>query len=113
VQRKLDTAGFVALAIALGALQLMLDRGQHKDWFSSREIVIELIIALSALWIYIVHTKPQEKPLFPTALMKDRNFTAALGSMFVLGVANISIASILRTMFQSVFGYTRLITGAC
>lgn len=111
VQRKLDTAGFIALAIALGALQLMLDRGQHKDWFSSREIIIELIVALSALWIYIVHTKTTEKPLFPAALMKNRNFTAALGSMFVLGVANISIVSILPTMFQSVFGYTAFDTG--
>jgi DHA2 family multidrug resistance protein len=111
VRRKLDISGFLALAIALGALQLMLDRGQHKDWFSSREIVIELIIALSAFWIYIIHTMGTEKPLFPKALMKDRNFTAALGSMFVLGVANVSIVSMLPTMFQGVYGYTAFDTG--
>jgi len=111
LRRKLDTAGFIALAIALGALQLMLDRGQHKDWLSSPEIVIELIVTLSALWMYVVHTMTTEKPLFPKALLKDRNFTSALVSMIVLGVANVSIASILPTMFQRVYGYTAFDTG--
>lgn len=111
VKRKLDTTGFAVLAIALGALQLMLDRGEHMDWFSSREIVVELIIALSAFWIYWVHTKGTTKPLFPSELMKDRNFTGALGSMFVIGVANVAIASILPTMYQTVYGYTAFDTG--
>jgi DHA2 family multidrug resistance protein len=110
-RRKLDLSGFALLAIALGSLQLMLDRGAHNDWFSSREIVLELIIALSAFWIYFVHTMGTEKPLFPTALMKDRNFTGALGSMFVIGVANVAIASILPTMYQTVYGYTAFDTG--
>src|SRR3546814_19238784 len=38
---KLDLVGFVTLALAIGALQMMLDRGQQKDWFSSLEICIE------------------------------------------------------------------------
>jgi DHA2 family multidrug resistance protein len=111
VRRKLDTTGFIALAIGLGALQLMLDRGQHKDWFSSREIVVELMIALSAFWIYVVHTMTTQKPLFPNGLLKNRNFTGALFSMFVLGVANVSLISILPTMFQGVYGYTAFDTG--
>jgi DHA2 family multidrug resistance protein len=110
-RRKLDTTGFIALAIGLGALQLMLDRGQHQDWFNSREIVVELLIALSAFWIYVVHTLTTAKPLFPTGLLKNRNFTGALFSMFVLGVANISLISILPTMFQGVYGYTAFDTG--
>lgn len=111
IKRKLDTFGFVWLGIALGAMQLMLDRGQHKDWFSSPEIVIELVLVLSAFWIYLVHTINTEKPLFPAALMKDRNFSGALGTMFMVGVANIGIASIMPTMFQSVYGYTAFDTG--
>jgi DHA2 family multidrug resistance protein len=52
VKRKLDMFGFVTIAVALGALQLMFDRGQGRDWFASREVVFELILAISALWIF-------------------------------------------------------------
>ncbi|HET8711201.1 MAG TPA: DHA2 family efflux MFS transporter permease subunit [Spongiibacteraceae bacterium] len=111
VARKLDLLGFGCLAVALGSLQLMLDRGQHKDWLSSREIVAELVITLSAFWVYFVHTMTTEKPLFPSAILKDRNFVGALGSLFMLGVANVAITSILPTMFQGIFGYTAIDTG--
>src|SRR5690606_41512934 len=46
--RKLDYFGFATLAVALGSLQLMLDRGQQKDWFDSWEIIVEGIMAASA-----------------------------------------------------------------
>lgn len=111
VQRKLDTFGFVFLAMALGALQLALDRGEHQDWFDSKEIIIEAMIAASAFWIYIVHTRMTDKPLFPKALMSDRIFAGTLISMFILGVANVAIVSILPTMYQGVYGYTAFDTG--
>ncbi|MBU3070020.1 DHA2 family efflux MFS transporter permease subunit [Aestuariicella sp. G3-2] len=110
-ERKLDRFGFLILAVGLVSLQLLLDRGNHKDWFSSWEIIIELIIALSAFWIFYVHTKMTRNPLFPNALLKNPNFLGAMGSMFMLGVANIAISSILPTMFQSVYGYTAIDTG--
>ncbi len=111
VRRELDKFGFIALALALAALQLILDRGENKDWLDSREIVTELIITLSAFWIYMTHTLMTDKPLFPRALFKDRNFTGVLGSMFVIGVANVAISSILPTMYQKVYGYTAFDTG--
>ena len=111
VQRRLDTFGFVFLAAGLGILQLILDRGENRDWLDSREIIIEIILALSAFWIYAVHTFFTDKPLFPGALFRDRNFVGALGSMFVIGVANVAISSILPTMYQKVYGYTAFDTG--
>src|SRR5579884_2090811 len=51
---KLDWLGFGTLSVALGALQIMLDRGQQKDWFSSGEVVIEAIVAASAFYLFIV-----------------------------------------------------------
>lgn len=111
VPRKLDTFGFVFLAIALAALQLGLDRGEHKDWFDSKEIIIEAVIAASAFWIYVVHTRMTDKPLFPKALISDRIFVGTLISMFILGVANVAIVSILPTMYQGVYGYTAFDTG--
>src|SRR4249920_1738037 len=53
---KLDWFGFGTLSLAVGALQLMLDRGEIKDWLSSGEIVIEAIVAGAALYLFLVHT---------------------------------------------------------
>ena len=59
---KLDWFGFGTLSLSIGALQVMLDRGEIKDWFSSGEIVIEAIIAASAFYLFLVHTFTAKKP---------------------------------------------------
>lgn len=110
-ERKLDRFGFCALAIALVALQLMLDRGQHRDWFQSREIIVELLVALSAFWVFVVHTTTTKNSLFPAGLLKNPNFVNAFILMFVLGLANVAIVSILPTMYQTVFNYAPFDTG--
>ena len=109
--RKLDRFGFLVLAIGLIALQLLLDRGQHKDWFASTEIIIEAAIALSAFWVFFVHTRSAKNPLFPPALFRDANFIGSLGIMVVLGIANVAIAAVLPTMYQKVYGYDAFDTG--
>ena len=53
---KLDWFGFGTLSLAIGALQVLLDRGEELDWFGSGEIVIEAIIAASAFYLFLVHT---------------------------------------------------------
>lgn len=111
VPRKLDRFGFCLAAIGLGSLQLMLDRGQQQDWFQSREIIIELIIALSAIWMYIIHTANTRNPLFPAALFKSPNFLGVFTFMFVLGAANVAVAAILPTMYQTVYQYSAIDTG--
>jgi MFS transporter, DHA2 family, multidrug resistance protein len=78
---KLDWFGFGTLSVALGALQIMLDRGEIKDWFDSGEIILEAVIAFSAFYLLLVHTFTAEKPFVRPALFRDRNFTA--GTMFV------------------------------
>src|SRR5689334_16180649 len=50
-----DMFGFIALSVGIGALQLMLDRGELKDWFSSREIQIEALVAALGLYLFITH----------------------------------------------------------
>ena len=51
-----DLLGFVTLSFAIGALQMMLDRGELKDWFGSTEIRVEAIVCGVALYLFIVHT---------------------------------------------------------
>src|SRR3984957_2958771 len=71
---RFDFFGFTTLSLFLGALQLMLDRGQLKDWFSSNEITIEALIGGIAFYLFIVHTLTPPLPFLSPALFTDRNF---------------------------------------
>src|SRR5260221_5986307 len=82
---KFDWFGFGALSIGLASLQLMLDRGTTKDWFSSAEIVIEAKIAGIGLYLFLVHMMTAKKPFIPVVIFKDRNFIGGMVLMFVMG----------------------------
>jgi DHA2 family multidrug resistance protein len=75
---KLDWFGFSTLSLALGALQIMLDRGEIKDWFGSNEIIIEAIVTASAFYLFLVHTFTTKQPFVRPALFRDRNFAAGV-----------------------------------
>jgi MFS transporter, DHA2 family, multidrug resistance protein len=111
VPRRLDIFGFSALALGLGMLQLMLDRGQSQDWFSSWEINLELIIALSALWIFIIHSRNTKSPLFRRELYKNVNFTISLGFMAIMGASVVGLSAVLPMMYQSIYNYPVTDTG--
>jgi DHA2 family multidrug resistance protein len=110
-RRKLDLFGFSMLALSLASLQLMLDRGQQQDWFDSWEIIIELAVAISGFWIFVVHSLRTHLPLFHSALLRDRNFIAAVVLMVALSIANVGLAALLPTMYQNVYGYSVMDTG--
>ncbi len=110
-RRKLDLFGFSTLALALGAMQLALDRGQHKDWFESWEIIFEAIIALSALWIFVIHTRTAAEPLFRRELYSNKPFVFAMGFMVVLGVSVVGLSAVLPMLFQTLYGYSVVDSG--
>lgn len=111
VVRKLDALGFWTLGLGLGVLQLMLDRGESEDWFESTEIVIEGILAVSLLWIFIVHTRLTRAPLFNRILFRDRNFAAGMAGMAIMGLANVAMGAMLPSMFQNIFQYPVMLAG--
>jgi DHA2 family multidrug resistance protein len=78
--QKFDWFGFSTLSLAIGALQILLDRGEIKDWFGSSEIVIEALVAGSAFYLFLVHTFTAERPFVRPALFRDRNLSA--GAIF-------------------------------
>jgi DHA2 family multidrug resistance protein len=110
-ERKLDVFGFAMLALALASLQLMLDRGQHEDWFDSWEIIIELSVAIAAFWMFIVHSMTSKKPLFDPAIMGNANFLTALLFAVLLGLMMYGIFALLPPMMQNIYGYTVFDTG--
>jgi DHA2 family multidrug resistance protein len=109
--RRLDKVGFVWIGLGLGALQLMLDRGQQKDWLQSWEIITEGVVALSALWVFLVHSRTVRNPLFARELFKNANFLVALGMMFILGLTNVALSAVLPTMYQEIYNYPVVYSG--
>jgi DHA2 family multidrug resistance protein len=105
VKHKLDMFGAFMLALGLCSLQLMLDRGQHKDWLESKEIVFELILGLSAFWIFFIHNRGIKNKLFPTEMLRDTNFLLGLSFMFLMGLTNIALSAVLPSLLQQVYRY--------
>src|SRR3546814_5267887 len=84
--RRFDIFGFALLSLAIGALQMMLDRGESQDWFSSTEIVAEGVLAALFLYMFLVHMFTAERPFLEPALFLDRNFGVGLLLIFLVGV---------------------------
>src|SRR5947207_812049 len=77
-ERKFDLFGFALLGLALGALQMFLDRGEQNNWFSSWETIVELGLAIGAAWMFVVHLVTAKHPLFERSMFADRNFATGL-----------------------------------
>ena len=110
-ERKFDMFGFALLAIALGALQLFLDRGQQEDWLSSWEIRTELGFAIAATWMFLVHMVTAKHPLFDRDMFKDRNFATGMAFMAVTGVLLLAGLALLPPLLQNLYGYSVLQSG--
>ena len=83
--RRFDFFGFALLSLAVGALQLMLDRGESLDWFSSQTIIVASVIAGLAAYMFLVHMFTAEDPFIEPGLFKDRNFATGLLLMLAMG----------------------------
>src|SRR3954464_4520384 len=110
-RRPFDLFGFFLLAMALGGLQLMLDRGEQLDWFDSWEVWIKCGLAISGAWMFVVHLATGGHPLFDPKMFKDRNFAFALAFMAVTGVLLLAGLALLPPLLQTLFGYSVLDSG--
>src|SRR6185369_14035816 len=96
--------GFVALG--LGTLQVVLDKGQREDWFESHLIVALAIIALCSLLFVIFWEWTRTDPIIDLHLFRDRTFAAANFLMFMLGFALLGSTLLLPLFMQTMLGYT-------
>ena len=110
-ERKFDMFGFALLGIALGALQMFLDRGEQNDWFSSWETIIECGLAIAAGWMFIVHMVTSKHPLFERSMFADRNFATGVVFMAVTGVLLLAGLALLPPLLQNLYGYSVLQSG--
>ncbi|MGH6621221.1 MAG: DHA2 family efflux MFS transporter permease subunit [Alphaproteobacteria bacterium] len=103
--RRLDWAGFVALAIAILCFQLMLDRGERLDWFASYEVIIEAGLAVAAFYIFIVHSLTARRPFLNLRLLLDRNYAIGLLLVLIFGMMNFTPMALLPPLLQNLAGY--------
>jgi len=107
-----DFFGFVTLSIAVGALQMLLDRGQLKDWFNSTEIWVAAIVSGVAFYLFIVHTATTtDRSFINLDLLKSPNFMAGTVLMFFVGGILSGTLALLPTMLQSLMNYPVFTTG--
>jgi DHA2 family multidrug resistance protein len=109
--RRFDVLGFGSLALAIAAFQLLLDRGPSQDWFGSREIWTYAVLAVSAFWVFLMHTLTAEHPLFDAGLARDRNFVSVTAFAFVLMMLLVASNTLLPLMTQGVLGYPVMLSG--
>jgi DHA2 family multidrug resistance protein len=108
---RFDWRGFAFLAIGIGALQLMLDRGELKDWFGSAEIQIEAALAFLGFYLYGVHWYTSKRSFLDLGLFRDRNFLASNIFIFVLGVVLFATMALLPPFLQNLMNYPVITTG--
>jgi DHA2 family multidrug resistance protein len=108
---KLDWFGFGTLSLAIGALQIMLDRGEQKDWFASGEIRIEAIIAASAFYLFLVHTFTADKPFVRPSLFRDRNFAAGTLFIAIIGLTYYASMALQPPYLQDLMNYPVVTAG--
>jgi len=103
---RFDFFGFGALGVAIGALQILLDRGELKDWLHSTEIWVEATVAGLALYLFVVHTLTTSgRPFLNRELLRDANFVAGLVLMFFVGVIMFATLALMPTMLQQLMHY--------
>ena len=100
-----DWTGFLVLSMGIGALQLVLDRGEQQDWFASWEIIIELGLALLGLYLFTVHVWLAEKPFISPRIFADVNFTSGFALMFAIGMVLLASSALLAPYLQTLGGY--------
>jgi MFS transporter, DHA2 family, multidrug resistance protein len=113
VRSHVDYIGLALMATGLAALQVVLDKGQQEDWFSSSLIRNGAVVAILTLAVFIVRELRAESPIVDLRVLKNRNF--AIGVLLVTcvsGAAFYATITLLPLFLQTVLGYTAALSGA-
>jgi DHA2 family multidrug resistance protein len=111
-ERPFDVLGFTALVLFTGAVQLMADRGPSLDWFDSREVCIEGIVAVCGLYVFIMQMLTARHPFFHRDVLGDRNFVTCITLNFFIAVMLYSTNALIPSFMQNLMGYSALQSGA-
>jgi len=102
---RFDWFGFLALAVGIGSLQLLLDRGEQVGWFGASEIWIEAIISVIGFYYFFAHSLTTDEPFVRFEMFKDRNFVSGCVFMVVIGVVLFGTMALVTPFMQNLLGY--------
>lgn len=108
---SVDWIGFILVALGLGCLTVMLERGQDDGWFSSSFITVMAITAVVSLVALVVWELNHKDPIVRLGLLRHRHFAIVTGLIFCLGIILFGTTQVIPQMFQEVFQYTAFRAG--
>jgi MFS transporter, DHA2 family, multidrug resistance protein len=108
---KLDYIGIALLAVGIGALQILLDKGQEDDWFGSQFITTLVIVAAICLIALVIWEWYQKAPVIDVRMFKNFNFASSSLMMFMLGIMLFSSLVLMPQFLQTLVGYTSELAG--
>jgi DHA2 family multidrug resistance protein len=108
-----DMFGFATLSLSIGALQMLLDRGEQNDWFGSTETWIEAIVLALSFCYFAAHTalRPAGKSFLDYRLLKNSNYVTGLLFIFIVGMVLFATRALMPTMLQNLMQYPAAVAG--
>src|SRR5207247_2415680 len=108
---KVDYLGLALLAVGIGTLQTMLERGERLSWFESREVTTLAVISAVSLVSFVWHELTTEHPVVDLRILKSRQLAVGVVFGMTLGVCLYATIFVLRVYLQSLHGFTAEQTG--
>jgi len=108
---KIDGIGLGLLAIWLGCLQIILDKGQEDDWFGASWIRWATVVLLVCLVAFLIREFRHDKPLVDLRVFRHRNFALGCLLIGVFGAALYGLVTLLPLFYQELLGYTAFAAG--
>ena len=108
---RIDYVGFGLMALALGTMQLVLDKGQEEEWFASSFITWFTVLSVTATIIFVVWELRSRDPIVDLRVLGNRNFAVGTSLMIVMGIVLYGTIAMLPLFLQTLMGYSAVASG--
>ncbi len=108
---KIDYYGFTLMSIGLGALQLVLDKGQEADWFQASWVCWTLVLIVISFLMFVVWELRTKDPICDLRILKDRNLVGSMVICFMIGAILYGTMTLAPLFYQTLMGYTAFLSG--
>ena len=107
----IDWVGFVLVALFLGCLEVVLDKGQREDWFESSFIIFFAVVSAVSFLVFVPWELTREEPIVDLRLMGHRQFALSFVAMMALGATVFATIQLLPQLLQENFNYSAALSG--
>lgn len=108
---RMDYVGLITLVLGVGALQLVLDKGNEEDWFNSNFIIASSIVSVVALAVFLIWELTEKEPIVDLKLFRHRNFSAGTFALSIAFGGFFAIGLLIPQWLQTQLHYTAVWSG--